>query len=205
MTVCGARSDIAKIPFQGAFGQFGDGAGHFDSGRPAADDNEGQQALPQLGIGRDLGALEGHENLGADRRCVLDLLEAGREGFPAFVAIGMARSGGDDEVVIGKPHIVQNDGLRARVDVLNRPQDCPRIGLTAQHAADRAGDIGRRQPCRGDLVEERLEQVIVAPIDDGDVGRATRERPRGAQASESRTEDNDARAIRFGLARPAVG
>ena len=117
----------------------------------------------------------------------------------------MARAGRDDKVIIGQPHIRQDDFLRAGVDVGNRAEDGSRIGLTAENAADRAGDIGRRQARRGDLVEERLEKMIVAAIDDGDVRRAAAERPRRAQAAKSGAENDDARPPVRGLVGPTAG
>ena len=68
--------DPAEIPRHGVAGEFGHGAGQLDAGRAAADDDEGEQAAALLGIGRDLGALEGEQQPAADVGRVLDGLEA---------------------------------------------------------------------------------------------------------------------------------
>ena len=49
------------------------------------------------------------------------------------------------------------------------------------------------KPGRRDLVEQRLKQVIVVPVDDRDVGVDARERLRGKQAAEAGADDDDAR------------
>ena len=41
--------------------------------------------------------------------------------------------------------------------------------LARQHAADRLGDIGRRQRRGRHLIEQRHEQVVVVAVDDRDV------------------------------------
>ena len=45
------------------------------------------------------------------------------------------------------------------------------IALLAQDVAQRRGDRRRREAGGGDLVQQRLEQVMVAAIDQGDVHR----------------------------------
>ena len=43
------------------------------------------------------------------------------------------------------------------------------VGLAAQDVADRRRDVAGRQPGRRHLVEQRLEEVVVAPVDHDDV------------------------------------
>ncbi len=74
------RRDAAEVARHRSAGELGDRAGHFDPGRTAADDDEGQQRLAALGVGLGLGALERQQHLAADRERVLDRLEARRVG-----------------------------------------------------------------------------------------------------------------------------
>jgi hypothetical protein len=64
---------------------------------------------------------------------------------------------------------------------MSMPDTLPSMTLTfgcaRQDAADRRGDIGGRQPGGRDLIEQRLEQVIVVLVDDGDVERLVRPAP----------------------------
>jgi hypothetical protein len=63
----------------------------------------------------------------------------------------------------------------------------------AQHGSDRGGDVARGE-CRGrDLVQQRLEQVVVVLVDQRDVDRRAVQRPRSAQSPEAAADDDDAR------------
>src|SRR6478752_2332531 len=55
-------------------GDLGDLAGHLDAGRPGADDDEGQQRGLGVGIGLELGRLEGLEDPPADGQRALERL-----------------------------------------------------------------------------------------------------------------------------------
>src|SRR5262249_25085268 len=48
------------------------------------------------------------------------------------------------------------------------------------------------QPARRDLVEQRLEQVKVAPVDQRHLQRRPTEAPRGAEPAEAAADDHDA-------------
>ena len=78
--------------------QFDDGAGQLDAGRPAADDDEGQQR-PRSRIGLALRAFEGEQHAAPNRGRVLQRLQARRQRLPFVMAeIGVARAGGEHEV-----------------------------------------------------------------------------------------------------------
>ena len=82
--------------------QLDDGAGELDAGRPAADDDEGEQLAAQLRVLADLGLLEGRQDAGADLGGVADRLQAGRRLLPFVMAeIGVPGAGGDDQIVVG--------------------------------------------------------------------------------------------------------
>ncbi len=79
---------------------FGDGAGHLHAGRPAADDDECQEAPALALVTRQLGLLERRQDAAADARGILDALEPGRECGPVVMTeIRMRRAGRDDEEV----------------------------------------------------------------------------------------------------------
>ena len=61
-----------------------------------------------------------------------------------------------------------------------------------QNAADRRGDVGGRKSGGRDLIEQRLEQVIVVLVDDRDVERRSGKRLCGGQSAESGSDDDDA-------------
>jgi hypothetical protein len=57
--------------------------------------------------------------------------------------------------------------------------------------ADRPGDLGCREDGRGDLVEQWLEQVMVAPVDKRDANARALQVVYQLQATEAPTDDND--------------
>src|SRR5262249_46958726 len=54
------------------------------------------------------------------------------------------------------------------------------------------GDLAGREGAGGDLVQQRLKQVVIAAIDQGDVDRCSSERPGRAQTAEAAADDDDA-------------
>src|SRR5688572_11921634 len=88
-----ARVDVTKIGGERLPRQLGDGPGDLHAGRPAADDDEAEQAAPLLRPRLGLGALESEQDLAPERRGVLDL-DALRKILPFVVAeIGVAGAG----------------------------------------------------------------------------------------------------------------
>ena len=84
----------------------------------------------------------------------------GHDAAPLFEFLGItivAPTGGapsQDTLRRDTDHLVEE-----HCGVLLMPQDDP----------DRLGDIGRRQYGGRDLVQERLEQVIIVAVDHGDI------------------------------------
>ena len=103
-------------------GELGDRTGELDSGRAGADDDEGQQRRALGIVGTGLGQLEGDQDAAADRRRVIDLLEARRGPFPLVLAeVIVARTGGEDEIVVWHPAVVEQHGLGRRSMPVTRP------------------------------------------------------------------------------------
>ena len=65
--------------------------------------------------------------------------------------------------------------------------------LAAQNRPRRSRDLLGLEPRGGDLIEQRLEEVVVVAIDEHDLHRRTAQRPGGVQAAESRPDDDDRR------------
>jgi hypothetical protein len=85
-------------------------------------------------------------------------------------------------------------GDRAPIEVESRHARQRHLGvlLAAKHAADRRRDLPLRQDPRGHLVQQRLEQVVIDAVDEGEIhGRALQE-PGSEQPAESAPDDDDA-------------
>jgi len=203
------RIDTPEIAGESRLGKFGQRAGQLDPGRPAADDHERQQPAPLGLIVTVLGAFEGHEDAAPHRRRVLDRLEAGGHRRPFIMSkIVFARPGGDDQQVVRDAAIADQHTATRRVDAGNRPEDHMGIRLRCENAADRRGDVGGRQGRSRHLVQKRLEQMVVAPVDHGHIGGDLAEPLRRGQAAKAGSDDDDARprnASRGALALGYVG
>ena len=78
------------------------------------------------------------------------------------------------------------------VDVCHLSHVHPHVAVPAQHVADGRGDLALREDAGRHLVEEGLEQVVVGPVDDGDVDRCPLQGPGGEEATEPTADDHDA-------------
>ena len=108
--------------------------------------------------------------------------------------VGVRRPGRDDQVVVGEllPSR-EDDPPPVHVDSLRLGQEHGRVPLAPQDLAQRRGDVGRAQPRRRDLVEERLEQVMVASIDEGEAHGSAAQAARRPQPPEAAAQDHDVR------------
>ena len=59
-----------------------------------------------------------------------------------------------------------------------------------QDVADGRGDLALGQDARGHLVQQRLEEMMVRAVDDGDAHRFALERPRGEEPAEATADDH---------------
>ena len=73
------------------------------------------------------------------------------------------------------------------VDVDDLAEHDPRVALAAQHVADRRGDVALGEHARGDLVEQRLEEVVVGAVDHHHLDRRAAQRLGGEQPARSRS------------------
>ena len=60
--------------------------------------------------------------------------------------------------------------LSVQIQVLHVGQHDARVGLFPDHAAQRRRDEAIGQDPGGDLIKQRLEQVVIGPVHDRDVG-----------------------------------
>ena len=80
---------------------------------------------------------------------------------------------------------------RRQVHALHLCQDDPRVALVAQLAADRHRDLRGRQAGHGHLIEQGLEQVVIAAVDQRDVDVSAAQRLGHRQARKSAAHDHD--------------
>jgi hypothetical protein len=189
-----ARIDGAEVVAQRDMGELGDGARHLHARRAGADHHERQETPARFGVVGLLGLFEGRQDAAADEGGVVDLLQRRRHALPLVVAeIGVSRAGGQHQHVVGDFAVLQLHDAALAVDAAHPAQDHPHVCCLAQDGADGLGDLRRRQTGRGHLIEQRLEEMVVALVDHGDVGIGAGQVVRGAQAAETGADDDDVR------------
>ena len=75
------------------------------------------------------------------------------------------------------------------------------VRLLVEEPSQRMPDRRRLEQVGGDLVEERLERVVVVLVDEHHVGVGVLQLPSGAEAGETATEDQDARPLSIDIIR----
>jgi hypothetical protein len=112
--------------------------------------------------------------------------------FPLAVPeVRVRRTGRHDQVVVAELAFVQQRPARRGVDGAHVPEQHPAVALAAQDHADRRRDLRGREARRGDLVEQRLEHVVVLAVHERDVHGRAREPARGLQAGKAAADDDD--------------
>ncbi len=196
--------DRPEVVAQRVVGDLAQRAGELHARRPAPDEHERHPRPPLDRVGLAFGGFEGDQDPAPDLRRVVDGLQARRVRRPVLVTeVGVMGAGGDDQRVVGHRAAVREPDLALLgVDVDRLPEQHGRVALLAEDRAQGLRDLARRQGARGDLVEHRLEQVMVPPIDQGDVDEVAglAEVLGGIQAGETAADDDHAVRRRGGRA-----
>ena len=107
--------------------------------------------------------------------------------------IGVGGARGDDQIVVRQLAVREHHSASGDVHGGRLAEQDGGVLLPPQDPSDRHGDVARVESRRGDLVQQRLEQVVVAPIDQGQTQRRAPQRPCGVQAPETASEDHHVR------------
>ena len=94
-----------------------------------------------------------------------------------------------DQLVLGQAHAV---GFGARHDFGEQHLN---IFLFAQNPADRRRDVAGRQGRGRDLIEKRLEQVVVVTVEQRDAHVSASEPARGVEAGKAAADDDNMRFV----------
>ena len=144
-------------------------------------------ARRRAGSALALGALEGEQHAAPHLERVFERLQAGRVRPPLVVPeVGVRRarprrSGSRRRAPRRRRRC---DGCAPRSMRATSPSSTSTFALVPQDPADRRRDVAGRQRRHRDLVQQRLEDVMVAAVDDGHVDRRRLERARGVEPAE---------------------
>ncbi len=111
--------------------------------------------------------------------------------------IGMGGPRGQDEEVVRHLAVAQDEALVAKIHSGGVGEEDGRVALPPQDVAQGRRDVRRGEPGRGHLVEERLEDVMVVVIDEGDADGGAAEGSRRGEAGETPAHDDDVRSGRW--------
>ena len=179
--------------------ELGQGAGALDARRPAPDDDHVQRA-----VGDERRILVGR--LPPAQHVLLEAHSVGervhREGVLRR-ALGAEevdpRSEPEDEVVVvERRHLGEVHPASRQVDSGDRVLVDGDVGVLVEEVAQRVPHLGGLQQVGRELVEERLERVVVVLVDEDDIGVGVLQRPGRADAAEAAAEDDDTRPLRLG-------
>ena len=186
------RRDASEVVGDRASRELGDGAGHLDARGPGANDHKSQQRPTTLGMRLRFRALERQEDVAPDSRRVLDALEAGRMVLPTVAAeIAVPGAGRQDQPVIVERIAASEEKLSAVGGNSGRfVQQHPDVPGAGKDRADRCRDIRRRQRGSRDLIEQWLEQMVIAPIHQSHVDGLSGQPPGSRKPAESHTDDH---------------
>ncbi len=116
--------------------------------------------------------LVGQQNAAAHLQRIFNGLQARRERLPFIVPkVGMRSAGSNDEIVITQLEAVKLDGAALKIEALHLAQQHLHVFMLAQDLANGRGNLRRRNPGRRHLIEQRLEGVMIAAIDQRDLDR----------------------------------
>src|SRR5215471_3059379 len=105
-------------------------------------------------------------------------------------------SGCENEDVVGHASTARETyGARGGIDARHFAQLHVDALITAKNSPDRLGDVGRRQCCSGDLIQQRLKQVIIVPVNDGDRDIGTAEPACDFDPAEAASYDDDVSTV----------
>ena len=143
-----------------------------------------------------LGQLERAEDPPPDLHRVLDGLHPGRDrGVLVVPEIGLPDAGGQDEVVVAELDLLAERAPRqhpppGRVQAGRLGDDELDVAVLGQQLAQRRGDLTLGQDAGRALVQHRLEQVMLGPVDEGHLDRRARQHPGGEQPREAAAHDH---------------
>ena len=190
------RLDVPVLAAQRLGRDLADLPGQFHAGRPGADQGEGEPAGPFGRVGGGLGHLERAEDPPPDLHRVLDGLHPGRDrGVLVVPEVGLPDPGGQDEVVVAEVDLPAQRAPRqhpppGRVQAGRLGDDELDVAVLGQQLAQRRGDLALGQDAGRALVQHRLEQVMLGPVDEGHLDRRARQHPGGEQPGESAAHDH---------------
>jgi len=193
--LCGI--DAAEVGDERDTRHLGDGGGELDSRRARTNQYKRQRTGTSFGILGFLSLLVGAQDSPPDCLGVGERLQAGRVGCKLIVPeIGGSHAGGDDQIVERHRALRQRrgrhaQGARSEVDVGHLAQHYGEVSLPPRQLPKRCRHVGWREHRGCHLVEQRLKDVMVAAVDQQNIGVTARQGACGGDACKAAADDDD--------------
>jgi hypothetical protein len=130
----------------------------------------------------------------ADFECVFYRLQTGCQKLPFLVAeVGVGCPGGYYQKVVIEYLLLRDDFLLFQVEIDNFFKHHFNVGMASQYPTDWGRYFTGREAGGRDLVEQRLEGVVVFPVNDGDLNGKPGDPAGGGQAPETGAYDHQLR------------
>ena len=195
------RTDAPEVVAQRMARDLRQRAGQLHAGRSAADDDECQQTPLCVGIDLPLGLFECEQHLPPHHERIVERLEAGRVLLPFRVAeVRVRRAARENHVVVSDRRRAVSGFGRTRdeytsilwIDRRDIGEQHFDVLLSAQHPTDRRRDVAGRERRGRDLIQQRLKEMVVVPVEQRDADRRAGERARRVKPAETAADDDDA-------------
>src|SRR5256714_13255105 len=113
--------------------------------------------------------------------------------------VGVSRPSRDDQIVVWyfTQVIVDTHDAFLGIDLAHLRHQNFGIPQMTQYPADGSGDVARRQRRRRHLVQQRLKDEMIRPVDERDIDVGTSEDMRGGDSPEPAADDYDAGSDRL--------
>ena len=188
--------DRAELVAKAAHGELADLAGELDPGRSGTHDHDGREEPPGL-VGRGgLGHLEGAVDAPAQLERVVDRLHPRCDQRELVVSeVGLAGTRSDDQAVVREVDLETRDALGVHdplveIETGDLDELRPHVLVLAEQVTEDGCDLTGREDAGRHLVEERLEEMVVAAVEQRHLGSCAREQTDRRQPAEATPHDH---------------
>jgi hypothetical protein len=161
---------VTKLAAQRVPRNLGERAGKLDTGRSTADDRKAEPGVALAGLVDGFRTLERQQQPPTDGECIVERLEPRRVPRPVVVPeIAVRRAAREHQIVEAEMRtVVECNAPRRGVYRDDLPHPHLDIALPTQDVTQRCGNVRGGEPGRRHLVEQRLEEMMVAPVEQRD-------------------------------------
>ena len=170
-------------------------ASEFHAGGAGADDSEGEPRVALIVTGFAFSVFKRKQHPPAYGKRVFQGFKSWCVLGPRIVAeIAVRRARGNDQVIVGdRTSAFDSDRALCGIDGRDFAHEYRDVALLAKNMTYGRGNGRGRQTRRSDLIQQRLKQVMVTAVDDGDLHGPAGEYLGRFQSAEAATDNDHAR------------